>query len=151
MRWLLFFVCLILVLCTNAQNGSKQFVESKCVVLKWDKSYNWIFSSVKSSTLTDSEIKQVQDLLKRAVLDHNEKTKFVAEKIPSNKSYYIQLLPVINGKGQKEVWINCFCSVDGNKWKNEICLVKDGGNFFFNLKINLTLKTFYAFMVNGYA
>ena len=64
--------------------------------------------------------------------------------------YYKQFIAVINKQGEKEVWINCFCSKDP-KWKNEVVLVLDGGNCYFQLKINLTKKLVYDFMVNGVA
>jgi len=73
------------------------------------------------------------------------------QRIPPNNSYNIQLVPVLNSIGQKEVWVNCLCSGTDDNWKKGITVVDDGGNCFFNLKINLTLKISYDFFVNGYA
>ena len=60
--------------------------------------------------------------------------------------------PIQKNNGQKEVWVNCFCQLSGdNKWKTEVVHVADGGNCYFNFKINLTTKTCYDFAVNGVA
>ncbi len=57
-----------------------------------------------------------------------------------------------NVKGEKEVWVNCFCSVQYmDYWKKQVVFVKDGGNCFFNVKINITKKSFSDFEVNGEA
>ena len=61
-----------------------------------------------------------------------------------------QLIAVINKKGEKEVWINCFCNAGEYNWKKQIMLVSDGGNCFFNFKINLTKKRYFDLVVNGY-
>ncbi len=63
--------------------------------------------------------------------------------------YKRQYMAIINPQGEKEVWINCFCT----HW-NEIDIhypveVSDGGNCFFNLKINLSKGIYYDMMVNG--
>ena len=74
-------------------------------------------------------------------------------KIDLNKyNYKKQLVAALNDKGQKEVWINCFCYAGSDdRWKTEIIYAKDGGNCFFNFKINLTTNQFYDLVVNGEA
>ena len=64
--------------------------------------------------------------------------------------YKFQFVPVINEKGEKEVWANSFCGEFEN-WKTQIVQVDDGGKCFFNLYINLNQKSYYRFSVNGYA
>ncbi len=54
--------------------------------------------------------------------------------------------------GDKIIWVNCFCSSESENmknWKKEIILVADGGNCFFNVKINLKNKAYYDLLVNG--
>ncbi|HMQ78075.1 MAG TPA: hypothetical protein PKE39_05900 [Ignavibacteria bacterium] len=56
--------------------------------------------------------------------------------------------------GDKIIWVNCFCMAESEilkKWKTEIVMVADGGNCFFNVKINLKNKEYYGLMVNGMA
>jgi hypothetical protein len=76
------------------------------------------------------------------------KNDFVIKDFKYHKRQYI---PYINSKGEKIVWINCFCSVDRNSddWKNELIFVLDGGNCYFNLKINLNTKKSFDLIVNG--
>lgn len=65
-------------------------------------------------------------------------------------NYRKQLIAVTNKTGEKEVWVNCFCNTwDNDRWKTEMMLVADGGNCYFNFKINLTTKKYYDLGVNG--
>lgn len=63
-------------------------------------------------------------------------------------NYKKQYVPYINIDGEKEVWVNCFCS-SKQGWKTNIIDARDGGDCYFNLKINLTKKKYYALHVNG--
>ncbi|NCU36630.1 hypothetical protein EOM75_11540 [Candidatus Falkowbacteria bacterium] len=65
--------------------------------------------------------------------------------------YKRQYVPVINEKGEMEVWVNCFCGNWGINDRTNILIVEDGGNCYFNLKINLTKENYYDLMVNGNA
>jgi hypothetical protein len=59
---------------------------------------------------------------------------------------------VTNKKGEKEVWVNCFCDTwNSNRWKTEILFVEDGGNCYFNFRINLATKKYHDLGVNGEA
>ncbi len=54
--------------------------------------------------------------------------------------------------GDKIIWVNCFCSTESKNmknWKTEIIMVADGGNCFFNVKINIKKKEYYDLIVNG--
>ena len=67
--------------------------------------------------------------------------------------YKRQLVPVVNPKGEKEVYVNCFCRNDnssfGREWRTKLLLIDGGGTCFFSIKINLTQKKSYELMVNG--
>jgi hypothetical protein len=68
------------------------------------------------------------------------------------KRYYRQYIVVYNKRGEKEVWVNCFCNVQSlDNWREKAVIVMGGGNCFFNVRINLTRKSFSDFMVNGLA
>jgi hypothetical protein len=67
------------------------------------------------------------------------------------KQYYRQYVPFLNEKGEKEVWVNCFCSSLDNDWRKDIIYVHDGGNCFFQLRVNLSKGTYHEFSVNGEA
>lgn len=67
-------------------------------------------------------------------------------------NYKRQLVVVTNKRGEKVVWVNCFCR-KGNQasWRHQIVEVDDGGNCYFNVKLNLTRRIWYDLMVNGVA
>jgi hypothetical protein len=65
--------------------------------------------------------------------------------------YGRQYVAYYNKKGEKEVWINCFCAVINDEWKKAILIGSDGGNCFFNLTINLSTEKITEFSVNGNA
>jgi len=63
--------------------------------------------------------------------------------------YKFQYIPVITKSGEKQVWVNAFCTSHGIDWSKDIIGVDDGGNCYWNMIINLTKKTYHNFMVNG--
>lgn len=68
--------------------------------------------------------------------------------------YDRQFIGAIDPNGDKIIWINCFCKGEESSfkdWKNKIVFVNDGGDCFFNVKINITKNTYYDLMVNGVA
>ena len=93
----------------------------------------------------------IEKILKKAVESYNKEIKNNFFAIRPLAVYRKQFVPVINRKGEKEVWVNCLCDDDDDDWKKGIIMVDDGGNCYFNLKINLTKKTFSQIMINGYA
>ena len=72
-------------------------------------------------------------------------------KIKKLKNYKIQFVPYLNEQGEKEVWINGFCSGSNSNWKKEIVWVMDGGNCYFQIRLNLTTGTCIEIGTNGYA
>jgi hypothetical protein len=142
-------------------------------ILKFDKANNYYFDkTAKPSTLSSEDIVKIEGLISKQVSEYNriEKdsaisiTKRLRKKshdpnfiwrgdfIKNSSKYYKQLVPIINAKGEKEVWVNCFCNAsEKSYWKKSIVLVMDGGSCYFNLKINLTKGTVYDFIVNGMA
>jgi hypothetical protein len=55
--------------------------------------------------------------------------------------------------GKKAVWINYFHDVDGNikDWKKELVIVKDGGEDFFEIKVDLESASCFGLYVHGEA
>lgn len=104
------------------------------------------FKDVKESTLSDTDILQIESLANKGISEYNKQTKW--SKI--DKTYKVQMVSVINAKGEKEVWLNCFCD-DYPNWRKRILEVRDGGSCFFNLKINLSKGKCYDIRVNGEA
>ena len=63
--------------------------------------------------------------------------------------YKRQYIAIINSRGEKEVWINCFRDPEIDYWEYSVVTVYGGGNAFFNLMINLTTGDLHDFWVNG--
>jgi hypothetical protein len=106
----------------------------------------------------ESDLKKVDEILSKAISDNQFyflKTKQLSE----IKKNYRQYLCYINEKGEKVIYINSMCELpidydkDNNPikfdWKNEMNRTADGGDCYWNIKINLTTNTYYEFMVNG--
>ena len=150
----------------NTQTEFK-LAKSDFVILPFNKDWYWIFKDVKSTELTQSELIEIENILKIAVEENNRRQKVNLKKhneeYPKNKwsetGFELKLkgkkrqyIPVINQEGEKEIWINFFCNEwESDGWKNDLMIVLDGGNCYFNLKVNLTNKTYSELIINGYA
>lgn len=102
---------------------------------------------VKPADLSKNEITTIEKLIAGEIVKYNKKG-YGPVKQP--EKYFKQLIPVINSKGEKEVWVDCFCSVLAN-WKTQPQIVNDGGSCFLHFKINLTKGKVLKFFTNGYA
>lgn len=125
-------------------------------IIPFDKSRDWLFDKTYSpSTLTQNDIGKIETLMTACIDKYNNKLS------PDNKQYFAidltkekykrQYVAVTNKNGDKDVWINCLCQTHGDNWKTSIIMVDDGGNCYFNLKINLTKEKYYDLGVNGLA
>ncbi len=153
----------------STENTHTEFklAESDFVILPFNKDWHWIFKDVKPTELTQYELIQIENILKIAVEKNNERQKINLKKHneehPKNKwketGFEIKLkgkkrqyVPVINEKGEKEVWVNFFCDDwESDNWKKDLMVFLDGGNCYFNLKVNLKNKTYSELGINGYA
>lgn len=135
-------------------------------VLPFDSAQHWIFKGNKQTDLTADDIQNIEAILAKCINNYNIEQEKQFEEINKKnpeyklekkdfiidlKRYKRQYVATINSKGEKEVWVNCFCNTHNLNWRTESIIVKDGGNCYFNVKINLTSGQFYEFMVNGEA
>jgi len=125
----------------NNLDGSEVFT-----IIGYDEN-DRIFKDGVATNLNQKEISDVERILEHSVENYNS---FKKEYIDLNL-YKRQYIAVKNKQGETEVWVNCFCKIAGEKWKTEIEYIDDGGNCYFNLKINLTKSSYYDFIVNGEA
>lgn len=135
-------------------------------IFPYDSSYYWIFKQGRPADLMPGDLDTIEILLVDCIDQFNSvqekrfqkmKAEFPDLNLPRQnfiielKKYKRQYMPVINNRGEKEVWINCLCETRNTDWQKNLIMVKDGGNCFFNLKINLTTGRYYDFRVNGEA
>jgi len=136
------------------------------VVFPYDYTQYWMFKNCKPVELTDKDYETIEQVLRTSIMNYNqERTRYMqtlsaddtANKF-NQKDFIIDLnrykrqyVAVVNAKGEKEVWVNCFCGNFTQESRTSIVEVNDGGNCYFSVKINLTNKMFYDFYVNGEA
>jgi hypothetical protein len=105
------------------------------------------------ATLTGKDLQQIEQLLTNCIQAHNkniDSSKLYAGFIRSEK-YKRQYVPYIGARGEKKVFINCFCKGvdDFDYWKEKLVEVDDGGVCFFNVTINLSQQTCGPLLING--
>ena len=137
---------------------------SRIVIINNDSLAYPVFSEAKPAILNMQDLRIIEESLASQLTAYNriqeDRYKAVCEKYPKltfNISHFIirsdeyrrQYVAVINSEGEKEVWVNCFCSDDKN-WKTAKVDVDDGGNCYFNFKINIQHGKLYEFRVNGF-
>ena len=150
-----FLVGAIMIFSFRAPCQSKKPIDSNiyAIIPFHKQSFMPFDSSYRSTSLIKSEIELMETLLKKCIAEYNSielKENLSQNIIDITKTVYKkQLVAVLNRKGEKEVWMNCFCDNIGPKWKKYILMVDDGGNCYFNLKVNLTTKTYSNLRVNG--
>ena len=142
--------------------------ESEYVILSYDKETMYsTFIDLEPTKLSQKELIIIEELFQEMLIEHNagqaralvkhnkenptnqwERTGFELE----TKGFKRQYLPVINKKGEKIVWVNFLCRhFDHPYWRNYRMKVMDGGNCYYNFKVNLTTKKVYDLHINGYA
>jgi hypothetical protein len=123
---------------------------SHYAVVKYDDRYK-IFNNATPATISTKEIDTVLHLLNEGISKYNNSIKRNDLMIRKLHHYNIQLVPVLNIRGEKEVSVNGLCDESGDAWKHKIIYVFDGGNCYFNTKINLTTKKVYEIGIHGFA
>ncbi len=152
----------------TANNYPKEFpfTESTYTVLNRPSGWQRIFKNAEPTELSQNELYAIEEILKKAIKNSNEQQMEYLrkhnEEYPKSKrtesgyelslnKHLRQYLPVINENGEKEIWINFFChNWNSDSWKTNIVKVFDGGNCYFNLKVNLSTGLYSIIMINGY-
>ncbi|WP_420400942.1 hypothetical protein [Flagellimonas sp.] len=115
--------------------------------------------SAAPTTISTSEMTRVNSMMKDCIRTYNDGLKksgenrkhFKKYKILNLRHYKIQYVPYVNEKGEKEIWINGFCDSMGTDWKKEVIFVFDGGNCFFEIRLNLTTGECHSIGISGYS
>lgn len=151
---------------TKEFDSELKLADTNYVVLDYKSDWNWIFKAAIPTNISKKELAEVEEIIQKAIAENNEKQRKILErynkKHPDNqrtetgfeldtKGFKRQYVPVINQNGEKEVWINFSCDGWGSKyWKLELMEMADGGNCYFNLKVNLETGTYSDLRINGY-
>ena len=121
-------------------------------IIEAGENMDWVFGkNYRNQTPSESDIETAEKLI---IECFNDQKRGTVNRLLNRKpeDYTMQFVGAVNEKGEKIIWVNCFCSSEINyfkEWKTNLVMVKDGGNCFFNLKINADKNTYYDVMVNG--
>jgi hypothetical protein len=135
-------------------------------IFKWDASKYYSFPRNSDPiSLTQDELVLMESIFTSAVTEYNDRVRPLLPRLYETlgrkdstlilinfKEYKRQYFPYKDVNGERIVYINCFCEKYGEfrHWREVEELVDDGGNCYFQLKINLTQKKYIDFFVNGY-
>ena len=164
MKYILCLVFLISCFFGRGQSASPDHY----VILQFDTTvYTSLPPDCTQATLSNDDFANIDRVLSYCVnkYNHSQTIEYreIVKKLPDQdlkindyvidlKRYYRQYIVVYNKRGEKEVWVNCFCNIQSlDNWREKAVIVMGGGNCFFNVRINLTRKSFSDFMVNGLA
>ena len=144
--------------------------QSNFVILQDQKTVEELISIFKvlpeftmATTLSTTEFDAAKHLLTKCIADYNDEIKQGSKKrgekkgyarmyqIKSLTKYKVQFVPYLNEKGEKEIWINGFCSDHHIDWRTEIVHAFDGGNCYFTVRLNLSNNKCLAVGTNGYS
>jgi hypothetical protein len=118
------------------------------IIRKWISELNDLRSEMKKIKEIDKEIHKGN--YDKSKIESIKNDPLIQDNVISNPGkYYKQFVAVINSKGEKEVWVECFCKISDASWKTEPVIVKDGGNCYFYVKINLTTGLVSNFGINS--
>jgi len=168
---LFFLVICLLTGCGQESTSKKKAIDSTLVnqnniagsTLSFDSSDITILSnkqiqffSLKDSLpamLTSHDMQLIEQLLANGIRLHNintDSSKVYSGYIRSEK-YKRQYVPYTGVKGEKKVFINCFCKGlnSFDYWKEKLVEVDDGGVCFFNVTINLSTQNCGPLLING--
>lgn len=165
MRKRLFLICFVTLVLTACLNESKKsqgeyrqtnviYDSTKTTIIPWN--FNYVFDSLnyKPASLSQSDIDEIEVSFMATIADYNSSLSPEHDEYRidlDKEEYRKQLVAVVNSKGEKEVWVNCFCGNGGELWRTQIVVVFDGGPCYFDFKLNLTTKKVYDLTVNGVA
>ena len=162
-----YILCLIFLM-AGFVNYGQSALATHYVILPFDKTaFTSLPEDCTQATLNNEDFANIDRVLTFCVNKYNRSQttvyKEIVKKLPDQdlkiddyvidlQRYYRQYIVVFNKRGEKEVWVNCFCNIQSlDNWREKPVIVMGGGNCFFNVRINLTRKSFSDFMVNGLA
>ena len=122
------------------------------------------YRELKTWKPTQEEIDLTEDMIPQ-IIEGNKGVYGIKEIYENINDYYYQLVPYIDENNRKIIYINSLCksfvknpepklnSEDQKKekeWKSHLYEVTDGGNCFWQVKIDIENKEYFDFSVNGF-
>jgi len=153
-----FLYLLITLSFTNNICISQQSIldTTKIAIIHFDVKdfYGELDSSNHACSMMQKDIEEVEKIFLQSIHEYDSSLTDL------NKKYFVinlkdfnyrrQYVCYKNKKGEKIVYVNCFCAAP-EWWRKNLIIVDDGGKCYFSVKINLTTKKWFDFMPGGYA
>jgi hypothetical protein len=155
----------ILMLILSCQSAHHVPVLSKIndslqIVIIKSKDTKWLNEKSIPADLLPEEMNRMQTLLHKAMIAYNKTRKEDYYQVLPLKMYKLQCVVYLNEKKEKCVWVNGLYghgkprmpeAIKWNDWTKDIIMVRDGGNSYFNVTLNLARSSWDEVMINGYA
>ncbi|WP_153797407.1 hypothetical protein [Foetidibacter luteolus] len=123
--------------------ASKDSQDSVQYVILNNLAKDFFDSACKPAALSESEIAVIDSLTKEQMKTERASRAF--------DSYKRQFIVVTDSQGDKLVYVNGFCNWKNQTWLSVFVQVDDGGNCFYQMRLNLSKKKVSFFSYNGYA
>ncbi|MDO6433135.1 hypothetical protein Q4E93_21175 [Flavitalea sp. BT771] len=154
-KWSFLFITCFFSMVATSQTVSHSAVDTSLyAILDYDSSVDMAmitgFYKARTTTLSIDEINDMEQIVDSSYQEYNRKNPR-RQLLGPLSTYKRQYVAIVNEKGQKEVWINFFCSSFGAGWKHHVLIVDDGGVCFFQLTINLYSRRAGELIPNGVA
>jgi hypothetical protein len=149
---------------SQKETNSDFFVDSIHTVISDTSQLKWITKDLVSFwTPNTVDLRLTESILKKAIKENLNEYWSLLDTL-TVKKYYRQYVFYIDSQNDSIVHINAFCEVLERPvdsagtwiirpydWKNYLIIMRDGGDCYWSIKINLTKNTYFNFMVNGEA
>ncbi len=132
-------------------NGPASLSASRTIIEAGNDMQSEFGANYTSWTPDESDIQAAEKILAKAFEDQKKPTvNRLLDRKPDD--YCQQFVGATDANGDRIIWVNCFCKDQESQfknWKNNIVTVKDGGNCFFNITINISENSYTSLDVNG--
>jgi hypothetical protein len=149
----------------SQENKAPDFqFDSTHTVISDTSQLKWIVRDLNSLWIPNTnDLNMTESILKSAIKENINEYWSLLDTV-TFKKYYRQYTFYTTSNNDSIIFINAFCRVMSipvdsagtwiqrpYDWKNTFMMVNDGGDCFWSIKINLSRKAYFDFMVNGEA
>ncbi len=139
------------------------FDTANTVILPLDSIEHAVFNSHKDAEINNNDLRIIDSLMALVIINQSIGRTSTYTKQAVNQQnvltrilgyYKRQIACFIDSNGNKTAWVNCFCLEDSQEftyWKKQRVLVDDGGDCFFNFKVDMTTHKSFDISINGVA
>ena len=128
---------------SNTKQMQNTIFQKKYKIFSADYDISFVSKENKRYTPSDQDVQNGIQILENFLKNNSA--------IQDLGKYKIQFFGYTDKDNKKILWANFFCNDHGRNWKKEPIFVKDGGNCYFNVKVNLDTKEVFDFIINGEA